>query len=230
VSLATLLGKAQPRENARFVRFLGADGYFREIPIAKALHPSTLLAFRMNGVKLPPAHGFPVRAIVPGWYGMDSVKWLRAVEVVSSEDGAMPAAFRYRRRHRSLLLGAREGDPVTAMNVKSAFTRPVDGAIITGRRFTIRGVAWAGEERVQKVEVSVDGGKTWNAATAPAGSHQIHSWVPWQYQWTIPKKGDYELLVRASDESGRTQAMERASDRVDGYELNTCQTVRVAVT
>jgi hypothetical protein len=115
------------------------------------------------------------------------------------------------------------------MNVKSAFSRPIDGAIITGRRFTVRGVAWAGEGRVQKVEVSVDGGKTWNAATLPAGGHQLYSWIPWQYQWTIPKKGNYELVVRASDENGHTQALDRPSERVDGYELNTYQTVRVAV-
>ena len=227
VSLASLLEKAQPRPEARFVRMTGADGYVRTISLAKASEPNTLIAFRMNGEKLPPAHGLPARAIVSGWYGMDSVKWLQRIDLLEHEDTQTPAAFSYRRQVKSLLAGARETDPVTAMNVKSAFSRPVDGAFLTGRRFVVRGVAWAGEQRIRKVELSTDGGKKWH--DAKASQSQPYAWSHWEYAWTIPAAGEYELIVRATDASGRTQPSERAGDRADGYELNAWQTIRVIV-
>ncbi len=232
VSLAGLLEKAHPQPEARHVRFRGADGYIRAIPLAKAMHPDTLLALNMNGEKLPPAHGFPVRAVIPGWYGMDSVKWLQAIEVLDREESA-PAAQAYRRRVRSLLAGVREeADSITAMNVKSVFSRPSDGAILMGRRFTIRGAAWAGEKRVQAVEVSINGGKSWEAAhLSPVGppTAQPYAWVHWEYHWKIPGPGAYELACRATDESGRVQPAERPAERMDDYELNTWQSVRVTV-
>ncbi len=231
VSLAGLLEKAHPQPEARHVRFRGADGYIRAIPMAKAMHPDTLLALNMNGERLPPAHGFPVRAVIPGWYGMDSVKWLQAIEVLDREESA-PVAQAYRRRVRSLLFGVREADPITAMDVKSVFSRPSDGAILIKRRFTIRGAAWAGEKRVQAVEVSSNGGKSWEAARlSPVGppTPQPYAWVHWEYNWKIPGPGAYELACRATDESGRVQPAERPAERVDDYELNAWQWVRVTV-
>src|SRR5258706_8130059 len=109
VSLASLLAKTRPRAEARFVRLSGADGFSRSIPIEKAMHPDTLIAHSMNGEKLPVNHGFPVRAVIPGWYGMDSVKWLRSVEVLT---GDAPAQG-YLRQVRSLLAGPRPAGPVT---------------------------------------------------------------------------------------------------------------------
>jgi DMSO/TMAO reductase YedYZ molybdopterin-dependent catalytic subunit len=228
VTLASLLEKVRARPEARLVRLTGADGYYREIPLVKAAPSSTRLAFQMNGEKLSPAHGFPLRALVPGWYAMDSVKWLRRIDLREDEDSTMPAAFRYRRQVRSLLVGAREADPVTAMNVKSAFSRPLDGAVLIGRKFIIRGVAWAGEHRVVKQEVSTDAGKTWRPAAISSKS-EPYAWVQWQYAWTIPKAGDYQLLARAADDAGRVQPLNRAADRADPYELNSCQSVQVRV-
>jgi len=228
VKLSAVLEKARPRQEARLVRLLGADGFFREIPLAKAMHPDTMLAMHMNGGKLPPSHGFPLRAIVPGWYAMDSVKWLRAIELREREDDTMPQGFRYRRRVRTLLAGLQESDPVTAMNVKSGFSRPIDGAKLLGRRFIIRGAAWAGEHRVRTVEVSVDGGKTWAAATVSTAS-QPYAWAQFEFRWLIPKTGDYELVARAADDAGRSQPATRASSRADGYEFNEWQTVRLTV-
>jgi DMSO/TMAO reductase YedYZ molybdopterin-dependent catalytic subunit len=210
------------------VRLTGADGYYREIPLAKAMHSTTLLALQMNGEKLSPAHGFPLRALVPGWYGMDSVKWLRRIELRADEDPTLPQAFRYRRQVRSLLAGARETEPVTTINVKSAFSRPLDGAVLVGRRFTIRGVAWAGEHRIAKVELSLDGGKTWRAAVVSSKA-EPYTWTQWQHDWMISKAGDYELVARATDDSGRVQPAQRQSDRADPYELNACQLVHVRV-
>lgn len=226
-SLSGLLGKAQPQPEAGYVRLRGAEGYSRTIPMAKALHPDTLLALTMNGERLPAAHGFPVRAVVPGWYGMDSVKWLQSIEVLQREEEA-GAAQTYR-RIQSRVGGARDAGPVSAMQVKSVFSRPADGAILLGRRFTMRGAAWAGEKRVQTVEVSADGGNSWEAARFPPPAPQPYAWVHWEYSWRIAGPGSYELVCRATDESGRIQPAVRPAERADEYELNTRQVVRVSV-
>jgi DMSO/TMAO reductase YedYZ molybdopterin-dependent catalytic subunit len=208
------------------VRFSGADGFSRTIPIAKATHADTLIVQIMNGEKLPAKHGFPVRTLVPGWYGMDSVKWLRSIELQMDDDGAVSGRHGYVRLTRTLLAGTRPAGAVTTMNVKSAFSRPVDGAILMGRRFMIRGAAWAGESTIKQVEVSTDSGAAWNTAqltTKPAE----YSWVLWSFEWKIPKAGEYDLIVRATDTQGRTQSNDRPSDRVDPYELNMQQRIRV---
>ena len=225
ISLASLIEKARASPEARFVRLSGADGFSRSVPLAKAMHPDTLIAHNMNGEKLPVNHGFPLRALIPGWYGMDSVKWLRRVELLVNDD---PEHY-YVRLLRSLLTGTRPAGPVTAMNVKSAFSRPLDGAVLVGRHFTVRGAAWAGENRVRRVEVSTDGGKSWQAARLASDALR-YSWVHWTYAWKIPGAGQYELAVRATDDAGREQNAERAANRVDEYELNAWQTVRVTVT
>jgi DMSO/TMAO reductase YedYZ molybdopterin-dependent catalytic subunit len=226
LSLSSLLEKARPGADGRFVRLLGADGYFRTLPLAKATHPDTLIVYRMNGEKLPVNHGFPLRAIVPGWYGMDSVKWLRAVEVTTAEAPEQE----YVRRVRSLLTGTRPAGPVTAMNIKSTFSRPTDGAVLTkGRRFIVRGAAWAGENLVRQVEVSYDGGTSWRTARLLSEPRR-YAWVHWSSDWTMGRAGTYDLSVRAADDKGRVQPAERPSDRVDPYELNACQTIRVTVT
>jgi DMSO/TMAO reductase YedYZ molybdopterin-dependent catalytic subunit len=227
VSIAGLLAKAQPQSESGYVRLRGADGYSRTIPMAKALHPDTLLALTMNGERLPAAHGFPVRALVPGWYGMDSVKWLQAIEVLSREEDVTQAY----RRVLSRVGGNRDAGPVAAMEVKSVFSRPSEGAILLGRRFMVRGAAWAGEKKVGTVEVSTDGGHSWETARfSPLGppSPQPYAWAHWEYDWKIRGPGSYELACRATDESGRVQPARRPADRVDDYELNTCQIIRVS--
>ena len=240
VSLAGLLERAQPRAEARFVRFWAADGvtasglgYARSIPISKAMSSDSLLALRMNGETLPAAHGFPARAIVPGWYAMDSVKWLRKVEVLSDVDNSpfMTAAYQRQRRSGAVTLPR---EPISAMKVKSVFSRPLDGAILMGRRFTVRGAAWAGASRVRQVELSTDGGRSWKAAqletTSASSAQQPYSWVYWNYDWNIPSPGSYELIVRATDDRGQSQPADRLKERVDIYEQNSYQRVRCKVT
>src|SRR5436853_5925555 len=186
------------------------------------MHPDTLIAHRMNDEKLPVNHGFPLRAVVPGWYGMDSVKWLRAVEVLAGEAPEQG----YVRQVRSLLTGRRPAGPVTLMNVKSAFSRPLDGAILMGRRFAVRGAAWAGENRVRQVEIKIelssDAGKAWQAARL-LSVPQPYAWVHWSYDWNIRQAGSYELAVRAIDDRGREQPADRPSERIDDYEWNAWQ-------
>jgi DMSO/TMAO reductase YedYZ molybdopterin-dependent catalytic subunit len=220
-----LASVVQPAPEARWVRLSGADGFSRCIPIEKALHADTLIAYSMNGEKLPASHGFPLRALIPGWYGMDSVKWLRRIELLPTEDTATDG---YVRLLRSPLAGIRASERVSAMQIKSAFARPLDGAILMKRRFTVRGVAWAGENRVRRVDVSTDAGKSWQAARL-AGDPLPYCWIQWTHEWKIPGGGQYELMVRAEDERGRRQPEERAAERVDAYELNTHQSVRVTV-
>src|SRR6185369_16927439 len=224
VSLAELLAKAQPAAEARFVRLAGADGFSRAIPLEKAMHPDTLFAHNMNGEKLPVNHGFPLRAVIPGWYGMDSVKWLRSVHVLADE----PLSQDYVREVRSLLAGRQRADAVTAMNVKSTFSRPVDGATLFGRRFTLRGAAWAGENRVRRVEVSMDGGRSWQPARLESES-KPYAWVCWSHEWTIAQPGSYELAVTATADQGRQQPAERPSNRADDYEWNQRQLIQVTV-
>jgi DMSO/TMAO reductase YedYZ molybdopterin-dependent catalytic subunit len=225
VSLASLLEKARPNAGARFVRLSGADGFSRSIPLAKAIHAATLLVHQMNGEKLSVKHGFPIRAVIPGWYGMDSIKWLREIEVLAGE----PPEQGYQRQVRSLLAGTRPDGPVTAMNVKSAFSRPLDGAMLMGRHFTVRGAAWAGENRIRQVEVSVDGGRAWQPSRL-LSQPRPYEWVHWAYEWKIKGAGQYELSVRAGDDQGRRQPSVRASERVDAYESNPSQIVKVTVT
>jgi DMSO/TMAO reductase YedYZ molybdopterin-dependent catalytic subunit len=224
VAFASLLDRAQPDSAAKFVRLSGADGFSRSLPISKAIHPDTLIAYQMNGEKLPPNHGFPLRAVIPGWYGMDSVKWLREVEL-STEDDRTPA---YVRVTRSLLAGNRPAGRITAMTVKSVFSRPADGAMLVSRRFIVRGAAWTGENRVERVEVSTDAGKVWSNARLESNSLP-YSWRLWAFDWRIPTAGEYELIVRAIDDQGHQQPATRPAERVDPYELNSYQSVRVTV-
>lgn len=240
VSLAALLKKAGLRAEARFVRFWAADGatqsslgYTRSIPISKAMSPDSLLALRMNGEPLPAAHGFPARAILPRWYAMDSVKWLRKVEVLTDvgNRAIMTAAYQRQRRSGAVALPR---EPISTMKVKSVFSRPLDGAILMGRRFIVRGAAWAGVSRVRQVEISSDGGQSWHAAqlepnSAPS-ARQPSSWVFWNYVWRIPSPGEHELIVRAMDERGQLQPAARDKERIDAYEQNSYQHVRCTAT
>ncbi|MDA1316291.1 MAG: sulfite oxidase [Acidobacteria bacterium] len=238
-SLRSLLEKAQLLPEAQFVRLWGADrdssqdtNYFRSIPLAKAMHADTLLATKMNGEVLPRHHGFPLRAVIPGWYSMDSVKWLRRVEVLTSEDTGWWMSNPYRRQIRASAGEPETSTPVTAVQVKAAFSQPLDGAVLIGREFTVRGAAWAGEQRVRKVELSTDGGKSWQAARllpVEGGDARPYAWVLWEYEWSIPDPGKYELVVRAGDDKGRVQPPERSGERIDMHELNYYQKVRCLV-
>jgi DMSO/TMAO reductase YedYZ molybdopterin-dependent catalytic subunit len=218
-SLVALIAPAKPLPSARFVRLWGADhNYAQSVPLLKVTSPDTLVAYRMNGDALPPAHGGPVRAIVPGWYGTHSVKWLTKLELVPEDlDG-------------NHLRRTRDGrtEPIRVMQVKSVFARPIDGAIISGRKFIVRGAAWAGERDISKVELSTDGGNSWQVAQL-VDPPQRYMWVRWQSGWRIPSSGSHELVVRATDSEGNSQPVQRDPARLDDYEHNECQRVRVQV-
>jgi len=211
------------------VRLLGAErppmpqapGFARSIPVEKALHPATLLAWEMNGAPLPLLHGAPLRAVVPGWVGDDWVKWLGSIRVETGEDAGFYMKTGYRMPEPPIKPG--ETAPpetmkvMTSLVVKSLITRPTDGQVLAAAPSVIAGLAFAGERTVRAVEVSVDGGRTWQPAKLDP-SKGLGSWQRWQLPWT-PAPGRYRLLSRATDDKGVTQP-ERPAWNPGGYLWN----------
>jgi sulfite oxidase len=212
--LRDVLQRAAVKPAGKHVMFRGLDEvpgkvppFIRSIPIEKALDSDTLIATHMNGTPLTRHHGFPARALVPGWIGAASCKWLTEIKVLDSEfvGNFMSPGYRFPNQPGKPGDAVKPEDthPLTALNVKSVISGPLDGARIKPGGIAVHGAAWAGEADIVKVEVSTDGGASWN----PAGlSHdQAHyAWRLWTYEWKA-KGGDYTILSRATDSQGRTQ-------------------------
>jgi DMSO/TMAO reductase YedYZ molybdopterin-dependent catalytic subunit len=223
VWLKTILEKTGLTPNARHVAFegydkaLGSSGvkFIRSIPIEKALD-STLLAYEMNGEPLPVKHGYPLRALALGWYGANSVKWLSKITVMDKpfEGFYMDTVYRVFQKGQD----SKTGRVVTGLVVKSTITQPLNNETLAPGLIPILGVAYAGEADIQTVEVSVDNGATWNLATF-IGPHERYAWRQWQFLWNATVPGDYTIMARAVDVSGRTQPM-NAVWNVLGYENN----------
>ena len=190
----------------------GAIHFDRGIPLAKAKAGETLLAWQMNKEPLPALHGGPLRAIVGGWYGMASVKWLTRIVVTDRPHTGYWQTVDYSFWQRKEGVSP-ELVPVTAIQPKAIITAPAPGEIVkAGSEYTITGLAWAGEHVVAKVEVSTDGGKTWHATDL--GPKAAFRWTVWQYRWTAPKdRGPAKLVARCTDDKGRTQPDKRDPDR-----------------
>jgi DMSO/TMAO reductase YedYZ molybdopterin-dependent catalytic subunit len=185
--------------------------FARSLPLAKALHPDTLLAYRMNGELLDPVHGFPLRLFVPGWYGVASVKWLWRIEVIDRPFHGYYQSKKYTvQRHAP---AGTETVVVGPMAVKSEIIRPHEGAVLGPGTNRVFGVAWAGEEAVADVAVSTDGGRTWNPADL-IGPRAPYSWTMWEYLWEVAEPGAYALLARATSAGGHVQPM--AHDPLSG--------------
>jgi DMSO/TMAO reductase YedYZ molybdopterin-dependent catalytic subunit len=205
--------------------------FIRSIPIEKALDSDTLIATHMNGSPLSNHHGFPARALVPGWVGAASCKWLTEIKVLEKEfeGNFMKPGYRYP-NHPVAPGGSVNPDethPLTVLTVKSIIAGPADGSKLSGRQTHIHGAAWAGEADVVKVEVSTDGGTTWNTATL-GEDRSRYAWRLWSYTWTPPKKSDYVIMSRATDSQGRVQP-ETADWNPSGYLYNAVDRVNVHV-
>jgi DMSO/TMAO reductase YedYZ molybdopterin-dependent catalytic subunit len=236
VPLHLVLERAGVRPGAVEVLFEGADrgsepdhpepmAFARGLPLAKALHPDTLLATRMNGEPLEPAHGYPLRLFVPGWYGVAAVKWLRRVEVLDRPFRGYFQSKKYTVRRRTP--GGEEAVVVGPMAVKSEVFRPQAGTEMGLGPNRVCGAAWAGEEAVAAVEVSTDAGSTWAAASL-VGPQAPYSWTLWEYPWEPPAPGDYVLLARARSTGGRVQP--DAHDPLnDGYMIHHSRPIPVHV-
>ena len=235
--LADVLKKAAVKPGATEVLFNGADvpigtmpDFRRSLPLPKALHPDTLLAYEMNGAPLTPSHGFPLRLVAPGWAGDSWVKWVTDIEVLDREyDGFfMKGAYRYPVRPvapGTALDPAADMRPVTALRPKSIIAAPVEGAALPSGPVTIRGAAWSGEHPVAKVEVSADSGRTWKPARL--GAEQApYAWRLWESEWTPPGAASYVLMARATDTAGETQPFVQDWNP-SGYLWNVVAQVRV---
>jgi len=232
--LDALLKQAGVQAGATTVVFHGADSgegegvppgthFARAIPLEKAMDASTLLAYEMNGAPLPPEHGFPLRALVSGWYGMDSVKWLTRVEVLQE-----PFKGYFQQERYVAVKSDGERQTITRMRVNSKFLRPLNDEEIRVKAYRIEGVAWAGEGKVSKVELRFDGNGAWQPAVL--GELPVAMvWTPWSYAWSILRPGPYAIEVRATDDAGNSQPVVRDPDRKDDYELNTPHRVSVNV-
>jgi DMSO/TMAO reductase YedYZ molybdopterin-dependent catalytic subunit len=204
----------------------GKIHYARSLPLAKAAD-DVLLAWQMNGTELTPAHGFPLRAIVPGWYGMASVKWLSEIVVTDQPFHGYYQSVDYAYWQRSN--GEPSLVPITELQVKAQIARPSPLEVVpSGEPYLIRGAAWSCEAQIVRVEVSTDGGKRWSEARL--GSHtDPHAWRLWEYDWVTPKSGGrVALMVRAHDAKGRTQPTRRDPDR-GGYLINEVLGIDVVV-
>jgi DMSO/TMAO reductase YedYZ molybdopterin-dependent catalytic subunit len=241
VRLAEILKHAGIKDSAREILFDGADVPFRSmpdfqrsIPVRKALDPNTLLAYEMNGETLPLKHGFPLRAVVPGWAGDSWVKWLTSVRVLDKEHDGFWMKSAYRHPGKPVAPGAavppERMQPVTSLRVKSVIAAPVDGAPADlGKRLTIRGVAWSGDAGpVTAVDVSVDGGRRWKPAKLRPDQRSRFGWRQWEFDWTPPEPAFYTILVRARDAAGNTQPLDQEWNP-SGYSWNVVPRVRVDV-
>ena len=237
VRLRDLLEPAGLKPGALEVVFEGADrgtepdhpapmNFSRSLPLAKALDPDTLIALRMNGEWLDENHGAPMRLFVPGWYGVASVKWLRAMRVI---DQSYPGYFQTTKYTVDRAGGGGKRRVVIGPGVvKSEILHPAAGATLGRGSNRIAGIAWAGEQRVTRVDVSTDGGRTWHAAHLK-GLQQPYSWCQWECLWTVTAPGDYTLMARAHNETGESQPLEYNADNL-GYLINIVvpRTVRVS--
>lgn len=198
VQLKALLEKAGPQAGVQRVVFKSADGYTDSIAYEKALDPETLAAYEMNEVALPSDHGGPLRMLIPNIYGMKNAKWVASIELVGD-----PNYKGY---------WEQQGwDNTATIHTVSAITSLADSqSVKAGQATTIRGYAFAGERGITKVELSTDGGQTWNQTTLkpPLGDN---SWSLWHYDWTpAPATQTYDLVVRATDKTGQLQTSVQA--------------------
>ena len=236
--LRDVLERAEVRPTGKHVMFRGLDevpgkvpAFIRSIPIQKATDGDTLVALHMNGAPLMKHHGFPARALVPGWIGAASCKWLTEIKLLDKEFDGNFMNPGYRMPNQPVKPGETvkvdDTHPATALNVKSLIVSPGDGASVKSRAIHVQGVGWAGEADIAKVEVSTDSGATWQPAQL--GKEQSHyAWRLWSYSWNAPKPGAYSIMSRATDTQGRMQP-DSVQWNPSGYLINVVDRVQIHV-
>ena len=233
VPLGEVLDRAGVLPAAREIVFRGADRgaveghpdeihFERSLPLDTTRDGHAMLAYAMNGEALPLQHGYPLRLVVPGWYGVASVKWLTAIEVA---DQACEAYFQTGKYWYESDGGPRH--PVTLQRVRAVITDPGDGEELPIGDLTVRGVAWSGAAAIAQVELGIDDGP-WQAARLIGDRHQ-HSWQWWELLTKLTRPGENSIRARATDLTGNTQPSQPLWNR-HGYGNNAVQEVRVRVT
>lgn len=238
--LRPILEEAGLLEDAVEILFTGYDrgidqdveqNYERSLPLEEAMREEVILAYEMNGQPLPPQHGSPLRLVVPEWYGMASVKWLKEIKAISEPFEGIQQALLYHYRQSE----EDPGTPVTRKNPHALMVPPGIPDYLSRTRHAslgrtlVEGRAWSGYGLVERVEFSPDGGRSWDDATLgePVGRY---AWRPWSYEWDAGEPGEYELCARATDASGRTQpADDDGAWNQGGYGINVVQRVTVVV-
>jgi DMSO/TMAO reductase YedYZ molybdopterin-dependent catalytic subunit len=234
--LRPLLEEVGIQDEAVEVLFTGADHgreggidqqFQRSLSIEDALESDAILAYEMNGAPLPPQHGFPLRLLVPGWYGMTSVKWLTRIDVLGEQFSGYQQAHSYRVRQEE----HEEGDPLSRMLPRSLMVPPGRPIFLSPERIVdgpcvVEGRAWSGHGEIVAVDLSADGGETWEGAEL---GEELGPWAwrGWSFGWE-PEPGSYELCCRARDSAGNEQPVEQAWN-VGGYANNAVQRVPVTV-
>jgi DMSO/TMAO reductase YedYZ molybdopterin-dependent catalytic subunit len=238
VRLRDLLLRAGVKPGTKEVVFNGADQpvgtmpkFVRSLPLERALHPGTLLAYQLNGLPLPAEHGFPLRLVVPGWAGDAWMKWVTGIELIDREYDGFFMTTAYRHPGRLVPPGAavdpKDMKPVTSLVVKSIITSPVEGASLPAGDFEIRGAAWSGGAEITRVEVSLDGGRTWRLARL--GTERApYAWRRFSAPIANPRPGYYHLCARAFDSAGASQPI-TPEWNPSGYLHNSIHQVGVAV-
>jgi DMSO/TMAO reductase YedYZ molybdopterin-dependent catalytic subunit len=197
VPLSDLLERAAPLSNASRVRFHGVDNYSDTIPLEKAMEPTTLLAYRMNGVRLPHRHGYPLRAIVPGYFGEKHVKWLTRIELT---DADAKGFYETQGWGPDFITPTRSRIDVPDYDSRFSMgelQQPIE----------VKGIAYGGDRGISRGEFSVDDEKSWRDAEIyyPGGDL---AWSLWKTEWKPDRAGDYVLVVRATDGEGDVQEFE----------------------
>jgi DMSO/TMAO reductase YedYZ molybdopterin-dependent catalytic subunit len=219
VRLADVLKRAGVKDGAVEVLFDGADtpigamaDFQRSVPMPKALDQNTLLAYAMNNGPLTAPHGFPLRAVIPGWAGDHWTKWVTNVRVLNEPFTGywMKSAYLYPKQPAApgSVVAADAMTPVTSLRVKSVIASPDDGSSVEpGKPLIVRGVAWSGDKgAVTAVDVSVDRGRSWRAARL-IGAATSFGFRIWEFPWTPSHDGYQTVLARARDASGDVQPM-----------------------
>ena len=232
--LRGILDQAILEEDAVEVIFSGLDkageegAYSRSLRLEEALRDEVLLVYEMNGEPLQPQHGFPLRLLVPGWYGMASVKWLDEIRVSEVPfKGSMQEEYKYRQDARD------PGVPVELIRVRTLMIPPgIPKNFSSGKRLVeagpvrLAGKAWAGRRRISRVEVSTDGGSTWSEAQL-GEPVSPYAWTEWQYSW-LASPGDFVVCARAADADGNLQPLEQEWN-YGGFGNNGIQHIQVEV-
>ena len=237
VPLKDILEKAGLSQNAQEIVFEGADfgkkpgiheniPFERSLPLEKALHPDTIIAFQYNDRPLTYKHGYPFRLIVPNWYAMASVKWLSKIKVI---DDAYKGPFQtddyvyYPHKDHD-----RDKFPVTTLNVNSIIQKPIHLSILNTGIHEINGITWTGHGRITEIQLSFDKGKTWKNAKLHSLLNQDYAWSSWSYIWKVEEKGEYTIYSRARDSSGYIQPLTPFWNR-KGYGYNAVSMIAVKV-
>ena len=238
-ALAPLLEEVGVAAGAVEVLFEGLDRgvegeeeqvYARSLPLGEAMRDDVLLAYDVNGAALPPQHGFPLRLLVPGWYGMTSVKWLARIRVLDRPFDGYQQRHSYRLRQEE----GETGEPLSRIQVRALMVPPGIPEYLTRARVVqagecvLEGRAWSGEAEVAGVDVSTDGGESWADAELEPDSLGRWAWRRWRYEWNA-EPGEHELCCRARDDAGNVQPLESPWN-VGGYANNAVQRVAVTVT